>query len=189
MTERHPDQAWLDALAGRDADGGSDADEARRLREGILAREVVEPPKVATFDPRRESALIARARHEGLIAKPTFASWGGWQGLAALASAASVLLVLGFLLRPDRPPAPETVRSGPGGIVRIEAKGAHDLQHLIEGELRAAGVAVVVYDRLGSYGLDADLPSPVPAEVREVLRRHGIPVPEDGALKVEIVEP
>ena len=114
---------------------------------------------------------------------------GGWQGLAALASAASVVLVIGFLVQSGRAPAPETVRSGPGGIVRIEAKGAHELQHRIEGELRGVGVAVLVYDRLNSYGLDADLPSPVPDEVREVLRRHRIPVPEDGVLKVEIVEP
>ena len=185
MTERDRDHDWLETLAGRETGAGSDAAEARRLRAGILAREVEEPPAVAVFDRRREDELVERARREGLIEKRW---WGGWQGLAALASAASVLLVLGFLLR-DRPPAPETVRSGPGGIVRIEAKGAHELQHAIEGELRAAGVAVVVYDRLGSFGLDADLPTPVSDEVRKILDRYRIPVPEDGVLKVELVEP
>lgn len=188
MTERDSDRTWLEALAGREGGTGSDAAEARRLRAGILAREVEEPPAVAAFDRRREDELVERAHREGLIEKRTFASWGGWQGLAALASAASVLLVLGFLLR-DRAPAPETVRSGPGGIVRLEAKGAHELQHAIEAELRAAGIAVVVYDRLGSFGLDADLPTPVSDEVRRILDRHRIPVPEDGVLKVELVEP
>ena len=186
MNGRDPDQDWVDALAGR-AEAADD--EAQRLRERILARDVPASPEVAVFDRRREDELVAKARRAGVIPKPTFASRGGWQGLAALASAASVLLVVGYLVRVGRAPTPETVRSVPGGIVRIETLRAHDLQHRIEGELRAAGVAVLVYDRLDAYGLDADLPSPLPREVRAVLDRHRIPVPEDGVLKVEIVEP
>jgi hypothetical protein len=35
-------------------------------------------------------------------------------------------------------------------------------------------------------GIDADLPRPISAPVRDVLRRHRIPIPEDGALVIEI---
>ena len=186
MTERDLDQEFIDGLAGR----GGDAD-ARRLRERILARETVEAPFVPEIDPHREAQLVAKARRAGLLPGRRVLAWPGWQGLAGLAAAASVMLVLGFLIRPPRPPvpAPETVRSAPGGIVRVEAEDPHALQHRIAEDLQAAGVSAVLYDRLNTYGIDADLPSPVPPRVVEVLRRHKIPVPPDGVLKVELSEP
>jgi len=186
MTERDLDQDWIDGLAGR----GGDAD-ARRLRERILARETVEAPFVPEIDPRREEELVARARRAGLLPRRNVLAWPGWQGLAGLAAAASVMLVLGFLMRPQRPPAPvpETVRGAPDGIVRIEAADPHALQHRIAEDLQTVGVSAVLYDRLNAYGLDADLPSPVPPQVAEILRRHRIPVPPDGVLKVELTEP
>jgi hypothetical protein len=73
--------------------------------------------------------------------------------------------------------------------VRIEAADPHALQHRIAEELQAAGVSAVLYDRLDTYGIDADLPSPPPPAVVEILRRHGIPVPADSVLKVELTEP
>jgi hypothetical protein len=185
MTEHDADQAWLDALAGR---GGAD-EEARRLRARILAREIAEPDPVPAVDPAREAQLVARARRAGLLPKGSLLAWPGWQGLAGLAAAASVLLVLGFLMRPAPKPPAETVRSAPGGIVRIESRDPHALQHRIAEELQAAGVSAVLYDRLDTYGIDADLPSPPPPAVVEILRRHGIPVPADSVLKVELTEP
>ena len=184
MTERDADQAWIDGLAGR----GGDA-ETEKLRERILAREVVEPPFVAVIDPRREEALVARARRAGLIPKKYGLAWPGWQGLAGLAAAASVLLVLGFLMRPQPAPQVEAVRAAPGGVVRVEAADPHALQHKIAEELQAVGVSAVLYDRLNTYGIDADLPSPLPPEVAEVLKRHHIPPPSDGVLKLELSEP
>jgi hypothetical protein len=56
-------------------------------------------------------------------------------------------------------------------------------------ELRAAGVQAEGYEQLGVNGVDAELPRPVPVEVRAVLERHHIPVPTDGALRVQIHAP
>ncbi|HJQ74671.1 MAG TPA: hypothetical protein VJ814_07285 [Gaiellaceae bacterium] len=184
MTERDADQAWIDGLAGRGGDP-----ETRKLRERILAREVVEAPFVPEIDPRREEQLVARARRAGLVPKNSVLAWPGWQGLAGLAAAASVLLVLGFLMRPAPAPQVEAVRAVPGGVLRVEAADPHGLQHKIAEELQAVGVSAVLYDRLNTYGIDADLPSPLPPEVAEVLKRHHIPPPSDGVLKLELAEP
>jgi hypothetical protein len=185
---RDDDQAWLEALAGRSraGQGGEAAREAERLRAGILARQVEEPPPVPEQDARREAALIARARREGLMPETVAASrrwWAGWRGAAVLAATAC-LLVVGFLIRPAR--IDETVRGNPGGMVRLEDDHPEALQRRIVDDLRAAGVAATPYERLGRRGIDADLPVPVPPEVAEVLRRHRIPVPSDGVLTLEI---
>jgi hypothetical protein len=42
------------------------------------------------------------------------------------------------------------------------------------------------YESFGRQGIDADLPSPLPAEVRAVLDRHGLAAPRDNILQVEI---
>ena len=185
------DDRWLEALAGR-APAGDDspaAHEAARLRASILAREVAPSPLVPARDPRREDALIARARREGLIPAKREArrpAWAGWRAAAALAAAVT-LVVIGIVLWPA--PERETVRGGPGEIVRLSAAQPQELQSRIVQELRDAGVNAVTYERLGRFGIDADLPTPVPPAVAEVLRRHGIPVPRDGALSVEIGSP
>jgi len=184
MNEHDTDQAWIDGLAGR----GGDA-ETQKLRERILAREITPAPFVAEVDPRREEDLLARARREGLIPRRSVFASPRLQGFAALAAAASVMLVIGFLIQPAPQPRVETVRSAPSGILRIEAADPHALQHKIAEELQAVGVSAVLYDRLNTYGIDADLPTPVPPEVLEILKRHQIPPPADGALKLEIAEP
>jgi hypothetical protein len=185
---RDDDQTWLEALAGRApaGEGGGAAREAERLRAGILARQVEEPPPVPAQDARREAALIARARREGLIPGTVTASrrwWAGWRGAAVLAATAC-LVVIGFLVRPAR--IDETVRGAPGGMVRLEDEHPERLQRSIVNDLRSAGVVATPYERLGRLGIDADLPVPVPPEVAKVLGRHRIPVPSDGVLTVEI---
>jgi hypothetical protein len=184
------DQIWLDALAGRaPARAASQAAaEAARLRAEILARAVAPPALVPARDPRREEALIARARREGLIPARRRArrgGWTGWPAAAALAAAVTVV-VIGIVMWPV--PERETVRGAPGGIVHLAAEQPQELQRRIVAELRDAGVQAVTYERLGLFGIDADLPTPVPPAVAEVLRRHEIPVPADGALSVEIAQ-
>jgi hypothetical protein len=93
-------------------------------------------------------------------------------------------LLAGLLLR--APAEPETVRSGPGEIVRLSAADPASTAERILHDLRAAGVEATAYERLGRPGIDADLPQPLPGSVRAVLRRHGIPEPTDGVLQVEI---
>jgi hypothetical protein len=56
-------------------------------------------------------------------------------------------------------------------------------------ELRAAGVRATGYDQLGIEGIDADLPEPMPPQVRDVLTRHHLSVPTNGVLRIEIAAP
>jgi len=184
------DQIWLEALSGRLRAGAESqaAREAARLRAGILAREVEPTPLVPAWDPQREEVLISRARREGLIPVAVIARrrvWTGWRTAAALAATVTIL-VIGIVMWPV--PEREAVRGLLGEIVRLEAAQPQVLQRQIAQELRDAGVQVTTYERLGRYGIDADLPTPVPSEVAQVLRRYRIPVPPDGALSVEIAQ-
>ncbi len=81
---------------------------------------------------------------------------------------------------------PEVVRGTAQAVVRIEAADPSALQRQILEDLRRAGVEATGYERLGRHGIDADLPDLVPPAIERVLQRHGIPVPRDGVLAVEI---
>jgi chorismate mutase len=191
------DTAWLEALAGRaeEAEPAAGAHEAGVLRALIHARVLEDSPAVAPVDPAREAELIERARAEGLLPAPTTppAARRGWRwliesrGVLALAAVATVAVAVA-LFRPVSPPA-ETVRGSENGVVRIEARDPQRLRQQLTEELRAVGVRVSGYERLGRLGLDAELPEPVSPEVRRVLERHHIPLPTDGALVVEIGVP
>jgi hypothetical protein len=74
------------------------------------------------------------------------------------------------------------------GPVRLQAAKPAELKARLVEELRAAGVEAIGYDRLDLSGVDAKLPDPVPEAVRTVLDRHGIPLPADGIVRVEIAE-
>lgn len=74
------------------------------------------------------------------------------------------------------------------GPVRLQAANPTELKARLVGELKTAGVEAIGYDRLGLSGVDAKLPDPVPETVRAVLERHGIPLPADGIVRVEIAE-
>lgn len=45
------------------------------------------------------------------------------------------------------------------------------------------------YEQLGVEGIDANLPTPVPPQVRAVLTRHRLGVPDNGVLRIEIAAP
>jgi hypothetical protein len=95
-------------------------------------------------------------------------------------------VALGWHLRPATPPD-EVVRDSPDGIVRLAAANPWALTEQIVDELRAAGIEANGYRQLGVSGIDADLPRPLTPEIRGVLDKHGIPVPESGVLNVEIL--
>jgi hypothetical protein len=188
------DQTWLEALAGRSASGsaGTDISEAKLLRELLGAHLREDTVAVAEVDPSREAMLIARARADGLLpalppaSRPSATSrsvhrawWLTGGGLAAAAVLATVLL---GQLRP----AGETFRGMDGGTVRLESAHPQALKDDLLRELNAAGVRATGYDRLGRLGIDADLPQPLPTKVQQLLERHHIPIPKDGALAVEI---
>jgi len=204
------DALWVESLAGRsrteaDSEGRALA-EGAALRAGILARTVDTGPNPAEHDELREDALIEKARAAGLLPRrspasaatrpgaaprgwlPLLAGWRGALAVATLAGAAALFLFV-FVMRtgpsPVRPP--EIVRSPPDRTFRLQARDPAALQLEIIDELRAAGVAATGYERLGRRGIDADLPKPLPEEVRRILDRHKIPVPTNDILAVEIV--
>jgi hypothetical protein len=184
------DQDWIDALAGRARADSTSTAEARALRDRILARSTAEADPVAAEDPRREDELLDRARRDGLIpgAVPARATarprWSGWRVTGLVAGLAAAVLVIGVLLQPPR--REETTRGATDEIVTLQASDPEGLQQEILRELRAAGIEARGYERLGKRGVDADLPDPLPDDVRRVLDRHGIPAPRAGVLQVEI---
>jgi len=176
------DRIWTDALAGRGDGDSIEAREGRALRLAILARAAESAPPPVAEDPHRVVALLARARREGLI--PAAASWWlGWRGGLA---AALVVCAVGLALYRRAPVAPETVRGAADGVTRLEALDPPAFQAEFIRELRDAGVRATGYERLGRFGVDADLPEPVPDPVLRILARRGLPIPGDGVLRVEI---
>ncbi|HEX4241080.1 MAG TPA: hypothetical protein VHZ53_06705 [Steroidobacteraceae bacterium] len=197
--------AVLEALALRELirtqQGGARAADART--------------EVAIIDPRREEELIARARAAGLLPQAGQAGqaaqasgvhagraragkmpaegvpaagrrrFGGRR--ATLTAAAATLAVAAVLLLPRHPA--ETFRGTENGVVHLQSADPAALKRRLTDELGAAGIHAVGYRRLGHEGIDADLPQPLTGEAREVLERHHIPIPADGALVVEIDAP
>jgi hypothetical protein len=175
--------------------------EARALRSAILSRAPAADPGVPAQDAEREADLIMKARLDGLsvdvseLAENPFARRSSWRstlrttarGWVAAALAIAVL-TLGWHMRPIAPPE-EVIRGPADGVVRLEAADPRALKQQIISELRGAGVQATGYEQLGTNGIDADLPQPLPAEVRRVLENHRIPVPKDGVLRIEIAAP
>jgi hypothetical protein len=175
------DDIWLGALAGRAVsdEHSPAACEARHLREALLRHRRKQFADAPMRDARREQALLARAQREGLIPPPRRPTI--WAHAAALAFLA---FALAWFLRPVE--EAERARSVDGDTVTLEAADPVALKKQLLDELHAAGVPATGYERFGTEGIDADLPQPVPEEVRAILQKHGIEVPEDGVLKIEI---
>ena len=181
------DQAWLEALAGRQSpEGGHAARDAHRLREAILehlAGGVLAPPG---DDAERLAALIERARREGLIAPRTRRrTW------VPLGIAATIVCLVGATVTwnvfHQRTRTTEVVRGGrDDAVVHLQVADPLQLKQQIIQELRAAGVNARGYESFAVQGIDADLPRPTPAPVEKILQQHGIPIPGDGTLRVEI---
>jgi hypothetical protein len=196
------DDAWLEALAGRPSETQSSLiQEGLALRERIREQELENAAAsegLPEVDAARESELIARAVAEGLLAPrptparptPARAAWSRrFGGMRFMAAAAVVIVAAAVGLLRSMQPATESFRGAHNGTIRLEARDPPALKRRLIDELSAAGVEVSGYERLGHVGIDADLPQPVPPQVRQVLERHHIPVPADGALTVEIDAP
>ena len=183
-----PNEDWLDALAGRDETSTSAAHaEGKWLRKMLQAHLVQQAnaerattASIATPDPMRERALIERARREGLMRART-----SWRPM--LMAAVIAMLAVGIVWQTFMRPEPVVVREG-AAPVQLQARDPAMLKGQIIAELRTAGVEATGYEALGVQGIDADLPTPLTAEVRGVLARHSIPAPADGVLRIEIRE-
>jgi hypothetical protein len=180
------DQAWLEALAGRQsADDGPDAREAYILREAILEHlggDVLAP---RSDDAERLAALIERARREGLIVprapRRTLVPLGIAATIICAVGATAMWNVLHHGTRTT-----QVQRGGREDIVHLRASDPLQLKQQILQELQSAGVSARGYESFGVQGIDADLPRPTPPAVEHILREHGIPTPVDGILRVEI---
>jgi hypothetical protein len=183
------DQDWLDAVAGREHTPTNAA-----LAEGLFLRKAMQvhlsrqstaehatAASIARIDPMRERTLIERARRDGLLSAR--ASWR-----PMLIAAAISMLAVGIGWQTFMRTETDAVRAGADAPAQLEARDPAALKRQITEELRAAGVAATGYESLGVHGIDADLPLPISSAVRSVLARHGIAVPADGVLRIEIRE-
>lgn len=191
------DKTWLDVLAGRTpADANRPAArEARLLRESLIRqrqRQQAEPlPQPPARDLHREAELLALAGREGLIDPARLRRRSGWlrDGRVLAAAAAVAFVAIGLTLFLHTGAEREVYRGTHDGVVTLEAASPATLKSELIAELRAAGVTATGYERFGLQGVDAELPRPISPQVRAVLERHHLPVPEDGVLKVEITAP
>lgn len=191
------DEHWVDELASRRdprCAAGTKL-EAGALREALKVHEVrtARDHEALPADLSREGELLARARAEGLLGDSAATvprastRWVPWLAAAVIAGLA---VGLGLQMRSTLPPdaLPAIERAGPLAPFRLAAEDPAALKQQILAELRAAGVEARGYEALGAHGIDAELPRPLTDAVRRVLQTHGIPVPEDGVLLLEIVE-
>jgi hypothetical protein len=190
------DEIWLDALAGRVAHAESSVGlhEGHVLRALILARDVEVAPAIAARDPAREASLIEHARVQGLLTVQPIAprvrgfAPSYWSRVARAAAALAVVALAAGVAHFAFSPT-ETLRGMQGGVVVLEAQDPRALKRELIEELQAVGVRAAGYERLNRVGVDADLPEPIAPNVRQVLERHHVPVPADGALVIEIDSP
>jgi hypothetical protein len=183
------DESWFETLAGRGApDDEAAAREARLLRARIQAQQLPAPAApIAPVDAAREAALIARARAAGVLPQSAPRQRRAPRWFLAAAALAAVALLLGVWRMAAPPEA--IVRGMSGGTVRLESAEPRRLQQALLQELNAAGAHAQAYQRLGRFGVDADLPQPLTPQVRALLERRHIPAPADGALIIEITAP
>jgi hypothetical protein len=199
------DQDWIDALAGRRAVVESaTAQEAMALRRHFLTRSAEAEHAVPQMDVARENQLIERARAAGLLPptstrrplspdrlvietsarRPRNLLGSRWPLLAA-AAALAILAVSISLWRYTLPQATEE-RGQKQHVVRLQAGNPAAYRNQLHDELVAAGLKVTRYEQLGRFGIDADLPQPLPPNLQAILRGFHIPTPADGVLAVEI---
>lgn len=205
---------WVDALAGRPrADGDRDAlAEARWLRAGLQRERALEEPPAALESPADLDLLLQRGRSLGLADQPRggvlawcagcarrwqrlrevlrgASSWrplslGGAGGLALAGLVAIGLWVPTLLTEPDI--EPESVLRGPSdGVWQRPVADPKAERDRLADALAAAGASVTRYERLGRFGLDADLPQAGSPELEQLLQRARLRAAADGSLRVE----
>jgi hypothetical protein len=194
----NPDDDWLDALAGRPPRAGADA-AARREASWLRHAQRLWPAELPALPPATEAALLDRARAEGLFRPRGWLAWCAgcserwrrwsatpWRSGAAGLVLASVLVAFIAVPLLQRPTEDTTVlRAGPDGLLLLRDAEPQARRDRLADALQAAGLPVQRYERLGRYGIDAELPQPLPVAVAAVLRAERIAVPA-GPLRIEV---
>lgn len=200
------DERWFEALAGRRT---ADADpatliEATLLREASRRWPVAMPSVMPEVSPQD---LIARARAEAGLASRR-AGWcagcaqrwqrwrdaaaGPWLPVTGLAvGLAALALVLVLDVEPNganpvdngQPALRGDASQGPWLLRDADALGR---RNRIAMDIEAAGVPVHRYERLGRFGLEADIPAALTPALQAVLERHAIRPGSTGVLQVEV---
>ena len=182
---RDEDDIWFDSLAGAKADEPERAaTAARAIRAAILTRIAAEESPVIDQNVQRESELIDRARAAGLLPAARTSRYRRLPAYLAAAVIAGLAVTVTLQLRTEAP-AP-AIRGSRSGIARIHDEHPKELQQQLIRELESVGVQARGYETFGRPGVDADLPIPLPSAVREILARHGIALPKDSVLQLEI---
>jgi hypothetical protein len=181
---RDDDDIWFDSLAGaKQTEPEKAATAARAVRAAILTRIAAEQPPVVDQNGLRENELIARARAQGLL-PPARAQYRRLPAFLAAAAIAGLAVTVTLQMRTKTPTS--VIRGPSSGIARIRDEHPKELQQQLIRELKSAGVQARGYESFGRPGIDADLPTPLPLEVREILAHHGIAPPQDNVLQLEI---
>ena len=207
MTRPVDDDDWFEALAGRPRPG---TDPATLAEAGLLRTATRDwSAQAQTHDAQASDAeieaLVARARADGLLAPRGWcagcgARWRRWLdalsrprvgGSLGLALAVLLAVVIFGVLPPGRDgddtPAVPVLRGAAGDAVwLLRADDPQALRERIAAELAGAGVVVTRYERLGRFGLDAELGLPVAPALADALRGLGVAPAADGSLRVEV---
>ena len=185
---RDEDDIWFDSLAGGKGDEPEKAARAARaIRAAILIRIAAEESPAVDQNGQREGELIDRARAAGLLPAARTTRYRRLPAYLAAAAIAGLAVTVTLQMR-TQSPAPVT-RGSPSGVARIHDEHPKELQQQLIRELKSVGVQARGYESFGRPGIDADLPTPLPSEVSEILARHGITPPKDNVLQLEIDAP
>jgi len=216
MTGKDRDiDAWVEALAGRDAPETQTDPEIAAIR-AVLRAEAQIPvgreslPDTTAADPRLD-ALMERLRREGLIddppadgrpvrlpgqrPKPSCIGWTG--GLAVAATLVLALLIPTFIGGPDYPAlvayqsdnfddAPR-LRSGPGERHSIETDPKQIARLILR--LQAHRLPYRLRETEGTWRLDFYVPDNARAGASEWLTPESIPIPPTGWVRLETATP
>lgn len=175
------DAAWYATLTG----AATDDPEAQSLRAAVKKQYAADLDALGGTDELALQRLLKRCADEGLL-KP---KRPGPLLMSLLAVAASVLLTVNLLLEPmHKTPTPgdDIVYRGlnEAGVAILSVAAPRQAANALRDELEQAGVSALVSQTGDTWQLQADLALPVADAAQTILKRHALPVPADGRLRV-----
>ncbi|MES2938477.1 MAG: hypothetical protein V4864_12405 [Pseudomonadota bacterium] len=207
MSQNDDDARWLAVLAGRaqpDDDATREAAQYRaffvKQADGDLARQADDATRIRAMNHLRGAGAFA-APKKAVAAPPP----GGFQAMlqwlfppgrsgaryALVAAVVLAVLAAPLVFRPDGGDAPGQIKSLPGGTrdaqeLVLVARDPVQRGREIENALIAAGVAPLVEATQQEVLLAARIAPADLAGARQALRPLGVPVPDDGQLRLRI---